>query len=180
MQQVLWKNETLWTRVILGVSIAIPAVVAVLFFAAKPQVETGLDLRAMPRFHAALNSLTAVFLCTGFVLIRKKKIVAHKACMLIALLLSVIFLVSYVVYHSLTEPTAYGADDWTRPLYYSVLISHICLAIVIVPLVLMTLLRALSKNYAQHKKLARYTLPLWLYVAVTGVVVYFMISPYYS
>lgn len=99
--------------------------------------------------------------------------------MITSIILSGIFLASYVTYHSLTEPTSYGGEGVVRIIYYILLITHIMLAATIVPLVLITLVRALSNRFDKHKRIARWTLPLWLYVTITGVIVYFMIAPYY-
>lgn len=179
-QEYLAAKQKVLTKIIVGVSIVIPVVVAILLFTAAPEVETNIDLKLLPKFHAILNSLTALSLILGFVFIKQGNIVAHKTVNLFALLFSVLFLVSYVVYHSLAESTSFGGEGAIRYVYYFILISHIILAAVIVPLVLFTFLRALTSQFEKHKKIARWTLPIWLYVAITGVVVYLMISPYYT
>lgn len=179
MNQLLINKQRLLTQIILLVSFLIPAVVTVLLFTAKPELEHNINIRVLPAFHAILNSATAVLLVLAFYFIRKKNIAAHKTSMLFALLFSTIFLVSYVVYHSLAESTTYGGEGAIRYFYYFILLTHIVLAAVIVPLVLFSFLRALTGKYEAHKKIARWTLPLWLYVAITGVLVYLMISPYY-
>lgn len=179
-QEYLAAKQKVLTKIIVAVSIAIPVVVAILLFTAAPEVETSIDLKLLPKFHAILNSLTAICLILGFVFIKQRNIVAHKTVNLFALLFSVLFLVSYVVYHSLAESTSFGGEGVIRYVYYFILITHIILAAVIVPLVLFTFLRALTSQFEKHKKIARWTLPLWLYVAITGVVVYLMISPYYA
>lgn len=178
--EYLAARVKLLTRIIIVVSIAIPAVVGLLLVVAAPEVAAGIDLKLLPRFHAILNSITALLLITSYVMIRQGKVVAHKTINLFALLCSVLFLVSYLVYHSLSESTSFGGEGTIRYLYYFVLISHIILAVVIVPMVLFTFLHALTGRFERHRKLARWTLPLWLYVAITGVVVYLMISPYYG
>lgn len=178
-QNYLVGKQKMLSKVIIGVSIAIPVVVAILLFTAAPEVETSIDLKLLPKFHAILNTLTALALIAGFVFIKNRNIVAHYTVNLFALLFSVLFLVSYVVYHSLAESTPYGGEGVIRYVYYFILISHIILAAIIVPLVLFTFLRALTNEFDKHKKIARWTLPIWLYVAITGVIVYLMISPYY-
>lgn len=178
-QNYLVGKQKVLSKIIIGVSIAIPVVVAILLFTAAPEVETSIDLKILPQFHAILNTLTAIALIAGFIFIKNRNIVAHYTVNLFALLFSVLFLVSYVVYHSLAESTPYGGEGIIRYVYYFILISHIILAAIIVPLVLFTFLRALTNEFEKHKKIARWTLPIWLYVAITGVIVYLMISPYY-
>lgn len=172
------RQKTL-TRIIIGLSILIPLAVGVLLFTA-PEVSTGINLHYLPAFHAILNTITAVLLVMAFTFIKQKKIVAHKTTMLFALLCSVLFLASYITYHSLAEATTFGGEGWVRYVYYTILISHIILAVIIVPLVLFTFLFALSGRFARHRKIARWTWPIWLYVAISGVIVYLMISPYYA
>lgn len=179
-QDYVSRREKFLTRLVVVISIAIPTVVAVLLFTAAPQVESAIDLTVLPAFHAILNTITAVLLVSSYLAIRQRKVTIHKTLNLLAVLCSVLFLVSYVVYHSLTESTPYGGVGAIRYVYYFILLTHIVLAVVIVPLVLFTLLRALGGKFEKHKKIARWTLPIWLYVAVTGVIVYLMISPYYG
>lgn len=175
------------------ISIAIPVVVAVLFYLPRPEMEAGFDLRVLPLFHAILNSATAVLLLGSLYFIKTGQIKAHKISNLIAVALSAVFLISYVTYHFFTDSTRFGDINHdglldatekalaggTRYIYYSLLLTHIVLAAVIVPLVLFTLLRGLQSDFVKHRKIARFTWPLWFYVAVTGVIVYVMISPYY-
>jgi putative membrane protein len=176
--QATGKNEKLAQRAIIAVSIAIPVVVAVLLFIPKPQ--TQVDVSFLPLVHACINSAVAVLLVAGYVFIRRKNIPAHRACMTTALGLSLLFLLSYVTYHTLAPSTKFGGVGAIRYVYFFVLLTHIVLAAAIVPLALFTVYRAWSNDFARHKKIARYTFPLWLYVAITGVVVYLMISPYYA
>jgi len=165
---------------IIALSVLIPLVVAILLFTPGLNVDPGFDIRILPKFHAILNSITAVLLLTGLYFIKKGKRAAHKTVMLFALLCSVIFLVSYVSYHSLADPTSFGGEGIWKSIYYFILVTHILLAAIIVPFVLFTFMYALSSRFARHRKIARITWPLWFYVAVTGVLVYLMISPYYS
>jgi putative membrane protein len=175
------------------ISVAIPVLVAILFYLPRPHIEAGFNVYILPLFHAILNSATAVLLLGSLFFIRRGQIKAHKITNLIAVGLSAIFLLSYVTYHFFTESTKYGDSnhdgivDATEKalvsgsayIYYFILLSHILLAIVIVPLVLFTLLRGFQSDFVRHKKIARITWPIWFYVAVTGVIVYIMISPYY-
>lgn len=154
----------------------------VLALIASPQLlrVEGLDVSALPRFHAILNGSTAVLLITGVLLIRKRRIIGHRRAMVGAFSLSCIFLISYVVYHSQAPSSSFGGEGWIRPLYFTVLVSHILLAPVVLPLSLYAVLRALRGEFPRHRRVARWTFPVWLYVAVTGVVVYLMMAPYYS
>jgi putative membrane protein len=175
------RKLRVFTIAVIGLSVLIPVLVAVLLMTGKTERIAGeLDLHMLPKFHAVLNSVTAAILVSAYLAIRRKNIVLHKSLMLTALLCSVLFLMSYVTYHALAESTPYGGGGFGRYAYYFILITHILLAIVIVPLVGFTLLRALTKRFVLHRKLARWTLPVWLYVAITGVIVYLMIRPYYG
>lgn len=130
---------------------------------------------ALPTLNAALNATSAVLLTAGFVFIRRRRIGAHKACMLSAFATSTLFLVSYLYYHWQVGATPFEGVGWTRPVYFAILISHTVLAAAVVPLVLVTLYRALRERFDRHRAIARWTLPIWLYVSVTGVVVYLML-----
>lgn len=159
------------------ISILIPIVVAVLFGVRLPDVE---PLSFLPPIYAGINGLTAVLLIAAVWAIKNGKRLLHQRLMTTCIGLSLIFLVMYVAYHMTSDSTPYGGEGWIRYLYYFILISHILLSIAIIPLVLHTYARAYMKNFERHRKLARITFPVWLYVAVTGVVVYLMISPYYT
>ena len=165
-------------RVLIILSILIPIVVAVLYLIPK-NFEVGESILILPKLNAIINGTTFIVLIGAFISILRRNVVLHKRLMLSALILSVLFLLSYVTYHSLTESTAYGGEGVLRTIYFVILLTHILLAIAIVPLVLITFSRALSEKFDKHKKIARITLPIWLYVTLTGVVVYIMISPYY-
>ena len=130
---------------------------------------------ALPTLNAALNATSALFLVTGFVFIRRRQIGAHKACMLSAFAASTLFLISYLYYHWQVGATRFEGVGWTRPVYFAILISHTILAAAVVPLVLVTLYRAWRERFDRHRAIARWTLPIWLYVSVTGVVVYLML-----
>lgn len=160
-------------------SVLIPVVVAMLFFMPK-EGSSKVDVSFLPTLHAILNSTTAVMLVIGYYNIKRGNIKVHRAAMVTAFSLSAIFLVSYVTYHFLGERTIYGGDGVLKLFYYFILLTHIVLAVVIVPLVLLSVYFALSEQFVKHRRISRWTFPIWLYVAVTGVLVYLMISPYYS
>ena len=158
------------------ISIAIPIVVALLFMIRIPNVAS---LSFLPPIYASINAITAIVLVFAFVSIKNKNIVLHERLMKTAIGLSVVFLVMYVAYHMTSDPTPYGGQGVLKYVYYFILISHILFSIGIIPLVLITYVRAISRHFLEHKKIARFTFPIWLYIAVTGVIVYLMIAPYY-
>jgi len=166
-----------WTAFLL--SAVVVGLVAVLI--AVPGLFAGVegDVSALPAFHATLNGTTALLLLAGWIQIRRGRPEAHRALMGWAFALSTLFLVSYVVYHAQAEPVSFGGEGWIRPLYVSILISHVVLAPVVLPLALYAVLRALRDEFGRHRRVARWTFPLWLYVAVTGVLVYLFMRPYY-
>jgi len=130
------------------------------------------SLSDLPALNAALNAASAVLLCAGYVCIRRRRVTAHRACMLLALLTSTLFLASYLTYHFQAGSTPYRGTGWTRPAYFTLLISHTILAAAVVPLALVTVSRALRRRFDRHVAIARYTLPIWMYVSITGVVIY--------
>lgn len=134
-----------------------------------------IPLSFLPGLNAALNSASALLLVSGYLFIRSKKINAHKLCMLSAFTTSTLFLISYLTYHYQVGSVPFQGEGWIRFVYFAVLISHTILAAAIVPLVLVTLIRALKGNFERHRRIARWTLPLWLYVSITGVLVYWML-----
>lgn len=172
-------SETFYKRLFIGISVVVAGLVALLFVIKPPEVNLGIDLTLFPKFHAILNSIATVALLSGYYFIRQKNIKAHKASMFTALAVSSVFLISYVTYHTLSETTKYGGDGPLRYIYYFILLTHIVLAAGVLPFILLTFFRALTGNFARHRKIARITLPIWLYVTVTGVLVYILISPYY-
>ncbi len=187
------KDSTI-SRIIISISVVVPILVASLFFISPPDFKHQINLSFFPKFHAILNSLVSACILLGFYFIKNKNVKIHRSFMLFAFLLSTIFLVSYVTYHSLSEgSTKYGdlnldgtldslevaAAGSMRYVYYFVLLTHIILAAIILPLILFTFSKAITGKIVQHRKLAKWTFPLWLYVSVTGVLVYVMISPYY-
>ena len=137
------------------------------------------DVGALPALNALLNGASAALLTCGWLAIRRRRIALHRACMLGAFSVSVLFLVSYVVYHALAGSRPFMGQGWIRPVYFAVLISHVVLAAAMVPFVLTTLYRALGADFPRHVRLARVTLPVWLYVSITGVVVYLVLYRLY-
>jgi putative membrane protein len=170
-------KEKKFNRIINLVSIVIPLVVAILFGVKLPNVE---PLGFLPPIYASVNGLTAILLVVAVIAVKNGKLVLHQKLMTSCILLSVTFLVMYVAYHMTSDSTSFGGEGMVRYVYFFILITHIILSIIIIPLVLRTYAKAYLKNYVAHRKLAKITFPLWLYVAVTGVVVYLMISPYYA
>jgi len=158
------------------VSVLIPVVVAILFTVRIPNVE---PLSFLPPIYASINALTALLLVLALRAIKSGKRLLHERLMKVCIGLSLIFLVMYIAYHMTSDPTPFGGEGLIAYLYYSILISHIILSIILIPLVLTSYVRAIQSQFDPHKKIAKITFPIWLYVAVTGVVVYLMISPYY-
>lgn len=136
-------------------------------------------INALPHLNATLNSISAVLLISGFLFIRNKNIQAHRRCMLTTCVTSTLFLISYLTYHWFHGTTLFKGEGWIRPVYFTILLTHTVLAVVIVPMVLLTLFRALRERFDAHRRIARWTLPLWLYVSVTGVVVYLLLYQIY-
>jgi uncharacterized membrane protein YozB (DUF420 family) len=132
-------------------------------------------IEKLPALNAVLNSLSALLLCSGYLAIRRGRRDLHIRLMVAALSASVLFLASYLTYHYLQGSTKYARHDWTRPVYFAILLSHTILAVVNVPLVVMTVVRAARKRFDAHRRIARWALPVWLYVSVTGVAVYLML-----
>lgn len=167
------KNYNIWIWLL---SIAIPIAVAVLFTVKIPGVER---LGFLPPIYATINGTTAILLIIAVYQIRKGNRKAHERLMKTAILFSVLFLVMYVAYHMTSDSTTYGGQGLLKYVYYFILLTHILLSIIVIPFVLITYVRAISGQFYKHRKIARITYPLWLYVAVSGVIVYLMISPYY-
>lgn len=133
-----------------------------------------------PALNAALNGTAAILLLSGYTFIRRRHVTAHRVCMVAAFLTSSAFLISYLTYHARVGSVPFQGRGWIRPVYFFILFTHIVLAAAIVPLALVTLSRALRKQFDRHKRIARWTLPLWLYVSVTGVVIYFLLYHVYA
>tara|TARA_B100000900_G_scaffold203325_2_gene172395 strand:- start:14867 stop:15457 length:591 start_codon:yes stop_codon:yes gene_type:complete len=190
------NNYGIWIKII---SVFIPAVVALLLFLKWSGDKLVFDLRSpnfeplilienlpaaqplyfLPPIYAVINAVTAVLLVMALVAIKAKKIQIHQRLMQTCITLSLIFLVMYIAYHITTDPTSFKGTGYIKVLYFFILISHIILSIVLIPLVLISYVRAFQMAFHEHKKISKITFPIWLYVAVTGVIVYLMISPYY-
>ncbi|WP_445455768.1 DUF420 domain-containing protein [Flavobacterium sp. HNIBRBA15423] len=173
--------ETKYNKLIIVLSVIIPLAVAILF---------GVNLRKMgydvqpltflPPIYATINGVTAILLIVAVIAVKNGNRTLHERLMKLAILCSVLFLVMYVAYHMTSDSTSFGGEGVIRYVYFFILITHIVLSIVIIPLVLITYVKALAQRFDKHKKIAKITFPIWLYVAITGVVVYLMISPYYA
>ncbi|WP_433835260.1 DUF420 domain-containing protein [Flavobacterium anhuiense] len=172
--------EKKYSKFIIAVSIIIPVVVAILFGVKLKDFGYNVEpLSMLPPIYATINGFTAVVLVAAVLAIKKGNQKLHERLMTLAIALSVAFLVMYVAYHMTSDSTKFGGEGAIRYIYFFILVTHILLSIAIIPLVLITYVRALAKRFDRHRKIAKITFPLWLYVAVTGVVVYLMISPYY-
>lgn len=179
LQPVLKKNDAKAKNLILSFSVVIFIAIAILG-RTKLDVELGFDIHFFANANAVINSSVAVLLLAGLFAVKQKHYKLHKGIMLTAMGLSGLFLISYVCHHLFAGETKFGGEGAIRYVYYTILITHIILAAVILPFILFTAYRALVAEWPAHKKLARITWPIWFYVAVTGVIIYFMISPYYS
>jgi putative membrane protein len=169
-----------YNKWILTVSIAIPVAVAALFLIKLKDFGINVaPLSFLPPIYATINAVTAIVLVSAVMAIKNGKRKIHENLMKTAIALSLAFLVMYIAYHMTTDSTAFGGSGAIKYVYFFILLSHIILSIATIPLVLITYVRALAEKFDQHKKIAKITFPIWLYVAVTGVVVYLMISPYY-
>jgi uncharacterized membrane protein YozB (DUF420 family) len=133
------------------------------------------SLHDLPRLNAFLNAICAVFLIAGLTFIRRKNIAAHRRCMVAAFTTSCLFLTSYLIYHAQVGSVRFQGQGWIRPVYFTILLTHTVLAAAIVPLVLVTLRRALRRDFIRHRRIARWTFPIWLYVSVTGIVIYWLL-----
>lgn len=167
------KNKYgIWIKII---SVVIPLVVAILF-----RVKIDYDLPIfLPPIYATINAITALLLVFALIAIKRKKIATHQRLMQSCIVLSLLFLVMYIAYHMTTDPTPFLGEGSVKTLYFFILISHIVLSVALIPLVLISYVRAFQKEFPEHKKISKITFPIWLYVAVTGVIVYIMIAPYY-
>jgi putative membrane protein len=170
-------GRLVWS-VILTLTLLVVALVVAIRWVPRP-VEIPNWATALPGLNASLNSLCTVLLVSSYLAIRKGNVTLHKRLNLTAFALSTVFLLTYVLFHAVAPETRYPADDPWRPVYLAILVSHILLAMVVLPAVLLTFWLALSGRVPAHRRLARWTMPVWLYVTVTGVAVYLMIAPHY-
>lgn len=179
MLEPVWKkNDSAARLFIIAVSIIVFIAIAALS-RVKLNVQLGFDEHLFAKINATINSLVSVLLVAGLIVVRKRNYLLHKRIMLTAIVLSCLFLISYICHHLFTGETKFGGTGTIRYIYYFILGTHIVLAGIILPFILFTAYRAMTGEWLRHRKLAKITWPIWLYVAVTGVVVYFMISPYY-
>jgi len=174
------ENEKKYNKWIVVLSIFIPLAVAALFGIKLRDFGFNVEpLTVLPPIYATINGLTAIILLVAVSAIKVGNRLLHERLMKLAIFLSVVFLLLYIAYHMTSDSTKFGGEGMIAYVYYFILITHILLSIVVIPFVLITYVRAITNNFDRHKKIARITFPLWLYVAVTGVIVYVMISPYY-
>ena len=161
---------------VIAASVLVPIVVAILFTVRIPDAD---PLTFLPPIYAGINALTSLLLIAALYFIKNGQRKIHEVLMKVCIGLSLIFLVMYIAYHMTTDPTPFGGEGVIKYVYYFILVSHILLSIIVIPLVLTSYTRAISSEFISHKKISKITFPVWLYVAVTGVIVYLMISPYY-
>jgi putative membrane protein len=175
------KQDSFFVPLIITLSIIIPIVVALLMiFPDVFHIESeSIDFSSLPFFHAILNGSTSVLLFTGFILIKNKKTNLHKISMLSAFVLSSVFLLSYVTSKLTNAPVPFGGEGLIRYIYFFILISHIILSVLVLPLALFSIYRGMTGEIEKHKSIVKYTFPVWMYVAITGVLVYILMSPYY-
>ena len=179
MLKAAWTKNDKKAKTLIWVFSIIVFVAVTVLGRVKLEVDLGFDVHVFAQINAIINSSVALLLVAALVAVKAKKYQLHKGLMMTAMILSVLFLVSYICHHLFAGETKFGAEGIARTIYYLVLFTHIPLAGLILPFILFTAYRALIGEWPQHKKLARITWPIWFYVAVTGVVVYWMISPYY-
>ncbi len=179
MATIELKQEKKSMTLINVLSVVIPVVVAILL-GIRQKVDIGAWTKVLPHIIGAINTLTSVLLLYGLYLIKQKQIERHRRVMTGAFLLGALFLVCYVLYHLTNPSTTFGGEGFIKYIYYFILISHICLSLVVLPLVLRAYFFAWTKQFERHKKLTRYAFPIWLYVSMTGVIAYLMIKPYYQ
>jgi putative membrane protein len=174
------SQEKKYKKIITGLSIVIPLAVAALFGVNLRKLGFNVEpLTFLPPIYASINGLTAIVLIAAVIAIKKGNKKLHEQLTTFAIGCSLVFLLLYIGYHMTSDSTKFGGEGAVKYIYYFILLTHIVLSIVIIPFVLTTFMRAKLGNFPQHKKIAKITFPLWLYVAITGVVVYLMISPYY-
>ncbi|MBL7696765.1 MAG: DUF420 domain-containing protein [Chitinophagaceae bacterium] len=179
LEPILVKNDRRARILIIVVSVVIFCAIALL---GRVEIPVGgdFDVHIFAKVNAIINSVVSLLLLAGLIAVRARKYVLHKRIMISAILLSVLFLISYICHHLLAGDTKFGGEGPIRYVYFFILITHIILAAVILPFILFTAYRALIAEWPKHMRLARITWPIWFYVSVTGVVVYLMISPYYN
>ncbi len=174
------NSNNIFKRIFIVILVLIPLMVTLFIFLPKSDVDTIKPwIFTLPFYNAIINSLTAILLIAGFYCIKTGKVTLHKVCMISAFILGSLFLIFYVIYHSNAESTKFGGDGLIKIIYFILLISHILLAFFVAPLVLFSIYFAVTQKIELHKKIVKFTFPVWLYVSISGIVVYLMISPYY-
>lgn len=180
MLAAMIKKNDKQAKILIGTVSFVVFAAVVLLSRVKVEVDLGFDVHVFAKINAVLNSMVSVLLLAGLFAIRQGRLILHRNIMMTAMGLSVLFLVSYICHHLFAGDTKFGGTGIIRPIYFLILITHIFLAAIILPFILFTAYRAMVGEFPAHKKLAKITWPVWFYVAVTGVVVYLMISPYYT
>lgn len=178
-EQVSPENLRLEKRLNLLAYVVSAVVLILVMMMRRIKVDVGIDFSFLPPVHASLNALAAVILVFAYMFIRKKNVQAHRRAIYAAMVCSALFLLSYVLYHFTTPETRFGGEGTIRYVYFFILITHVVLAAVILPFILLTFNRAYTAQYERHRKMARWVFPLWLYVAITGPICYLMLRPYY-
>ena len=173
------QKDSNYTPLITIFSIVLVGLIATLFFLPGYKGTIGFNVKILPLLNAIFNLFTFLFLIISLIAIKRKNITVHRNFILFAFVTTALFLISYVTYHFLTVPTKFGGSEELKYFYYFILISHILLAIINVPLALISATRGFNMQIEQHRKIAKLTMPIWLYVSCTGVIVYLLISPYY-
>jgi len=179
VKRTLTQTDKIAVPVIIALSVLVPIIVLILMYLPERYNVFGAQTGTFPFFHAVLNGSTAILLMLGYFFMSIREYKLHRNTMITAFALSAIFLVSYVISKISNDPVPYGGEGFLRPVYFFILITHIMLSAIIVPLVLFTMYRGLTGEYQKHAKIARWTFPIWLYVAITGVLVYIFMWPYY-
>ena len=173
-------RERNWIPLIFVFTFVLVGVIALLFFLPGYEGEVGFDVTVLPLMNAIYNCFTLAFLIIALVAVKRKNIKMHRTFIWAAFVTTALFLVTYVVYHFLTEPTSYCGSEVMRYIYLFILATHVILAVVNVPLALISVTLGLGGKIRQHRRIGKWTMPIWLYVSFTGIVVYLMISPYYG
>jgi len=178
LQASIKKNDS-QARILIGIFSFVVFAAVVLLSQFKLTLDLGFDVHVFAKANAIINTIISIVLVAALIAVKNKNYLLHKKLMFVALILSILFLVSYIAHHLLAGETKFGGEGTIKTIYLIILFTHIILAAVTLPFILYTAYRALTAEFELHKKLARYTWPLWFYVAVTGPIVYLMISPYY-
>ncbi len=175
------NNSNIFKKLFIIISLLIPMIVVLLLVLPKGDAsEVGPWIFSLPFYNAIINTLTAMLLIAGYFFVKNGKVKSHKWCMISAFILGSLFLIGYVIYHSNAPSTKFGGEGIIRIVYFVLLLSHILLSFLVVPMVLSAMYFAIFEKIEKHKKIVKFTLPVWLYVSISGVLVYLMISPYYA